>query len=236
MFAPGCPQRSDGRAVGCGHPGACLGGWWWLGAAHPVWTAGHLWGGVLPAHNGHATRSGADAAPTTATRRLTNQPTAVDGAATHTRRPRRDRTRWTQTSTTPPILNTNQLIEQGGQSCDPHPEPSPSAKRCQSSPPVSAAVYVLLPEMRPILALFAIILCITAAYAWSQTRTWSPQARAAAHTAGQALSWILTCAGHILRIAGLIIRAILWAASLLAFLSIVGYALGLCGDGNRRYR
>lgn len=30
-FAAGCPQRSDGRAVGCGQPGACLGGWWWLG-------------------------------------------------------------------------------------------------------------------------------------------------------------------------------------------------------------
>lgn len=39
------------------------------GAAHPVWTAGHLWGGVLPAHNGHAARSGADAGPTTASGR-----------------------------------------------------------------------------------------------------------------------------------------------------------------------
>lgn len=118
----------------------------------------------------------------------------------------------------------------------PAPRAVPLSKALPVLAPVSAAVYVLLPEMRPILALFAIILCITAAYAWSQTRTWSPRARAAAHTAGQALSWILTCAGHILRIAGLIIRAILWAASLLAFLSIVGYALGLCGDGNRRYR
>ena len=90
--------------------------------------------------------------------------------------------------------------------------------------------------MRPILALFAIILCITAAHAWSQTRTWSPRTRAAAHAASRALSWGLSCAGYILRFVGLIIRAILWAASLLAFLSIVGYALGLCGDGNRRYR
>lgn len=39
------------------------------GAAHPVWTAGHLWRGVLPAHNGHAARSGADAGPTTASGR-----------------------------------------------------------------------------------------------------------------------------------------------------------------------
>ena len=48
VFAPGCPQRPDGAAVGCGQPGACLGGWWWLGAAHPVWTAGHLWGVSCP--------------------------------------------------------------------------------------------------------------------------------------------------------------------------------------------
>ena len=47
-FASGCPQRPDGAAVGCGHPEACLGGWWWLGAAHPVWTAGHLWGVSCP--------------------------------------------------------------------------------------------------------------------------------------------------------------------------------------------
>ena len=79
--ASGCPQRSDGRAVGCGQPGACLGGWWWLGAAHPVLDGRTPLAGVLPAHNGHATRSSADAAPTTATRRLTNQPTAVDGPA-----------------------------------------------------------------------------------------------------------------------------------------------------------
>ena len=39
------------------------------GAAHPVWTAGHLLRGVLPAHNGHAARSGADAGPTTASGR-----------------------------------------------------------------------------------------------------------------------------------------------------------------------
>lgn len=116
------------------------------------------------------------------------------------------------------------------------PTAVPLSKALPVLAPVSAAVYVLLPEMRPILALFAIILCITAAHAWSQTRTWSPRTRAAAHTAGQALSWILTCAGYILRIVGLIIRAILWATSLLAFLSIVGYALGLCGDGNRHYQ
>ena len=48
MFASGCPQRPDGAAVGCGQPEACLGGWWWLGAAHPVWTAGHLWGVSCP--------------------------------------------------------------------------------------------------------------------------------------------------------------------------------------------
>ena len=78
--------------------------------------------------------------------------------------------------------------------------------------PATIAAWVTLPETRPIITL-------TAAYA-----------------ASRALSYGLSCAGYILRFVGLIIRAILWAASLLAFLSIVGYALGLCGDGNRRYR
>ena len=102
--------------------------------------------------------------------------------------------------------------------------------------PVSKALPVLIPDTRPILALFALILTVATTYAWTQTRTWSPRAHAVAHTAGRALGWGLTAAGYGLRILGLIIRAILWATSLLAFLSIVGYTLGLCGDGNRHYR
>lgn len=102
--------------------------------------------------------------------------------------------------------------------------------------PTAATTWLLVPDMRPIIALCAIVLSIAAVYSWSQTRTWSPRARAVAHVAGRALGWSLTSAGYVLRLLGLIIRAILWAASLLAFLSIVGYALGLCGDGNRHYR
>lgn len=102
--------------------------------------------------------------------------------------------------------------------------------------PATVAAWVTLPEMRPIITLTAAVIAAVSIYAWTQTRTWGPRARTAAHAASRALSWGLSCAGYILRFVGLIIRAILWAASLLAFLSIVGYALGLCGDGNRRYR
>lgn len=102
--------------------------------------------------------------------------------------------------------------------------------------PATVAGWVTLPEMRPIITLTAAVIAAVSIYAWTQTRPWGPRARTAAHAASRALSCGLSCAGYILRFVGLIIRAILWAASLLAFFSIVGYALGLCGDGNRRYR
>ena len=102
--------------------------------------------------------------------------------------------------------------------------------------PIGKALPILIPDTRLIIALCTIVLSIAAAYSWYQARTWSPRARAVAHVAGRALGWVLTSAGYVLRLLGLIIRAILWAASLLALLSIVGYALGLCGDGNRHYR
>ena len=63
------------------------------GAAHPVWTAGHLLRGVLPAHNGHAARSGADAGPTTASGR--NQLRPGYG------RPRSRKTGWAGTGPVP---------------------------------------------------------------------------------------------------------------------------------------
>lgn len=102
--------------------------------------------------------------------------------------------------------------------------------------PATVAVWVTLPEMRPIITLTAAVIAAMSIYAWTQTRPWGPRARAAAHAASRALSWGLSGAGYILHLVGLIIRAILWAASLMALLSIVGYTLGLCGDGNRRYR
>ena len=102
--------------------------------------------------------------------------------------------------------------------------------------PAAVAGWVTLPEMRPIITLTTAVIAAVSIYAWTQTRPWGPRARTAAHAASRALNWGLSCAGYILHLVGLIIRAILWAASLLAFLSIVGYALGLCGDGNRRYR
>ena len=102
--------------------------------------------------------------------------------------------------------------------------------------PAAVAGWVTLPEMRPIITLTTAVIAAMSIYSWTQTRTWGPRARTAAHAASRALNWGLSCAGYILHLVGLIIRAILWAASLLALLSIVGYALGLCGDGNRRYR
>lgn len=102
--------------------------------------------------------------------------------------------------------------------------------------PAAVAGWVTLPEMRPIITLTTAVIAAASICAWTHTRPWAPRARAAARAASRALSWGLSCAGYILHLVGLIIRAILWAASLLAFLSIVGYALGLCGDGNRHYR
>lgn len=102
--------------------------------------------------------------------------------------------------------------------------------------PTTVAGWVTLPEIRPIITLTTAVIATVSIYAWTQTRPWGPRARAAAHAASRALSWGLLCAGYILRFVGLIIRATLWAASFLAFLSIVGYALGLCGNGNRHFR
>ena len=102
--------------------------------------------------------------------------------------------------------------------------------------PATIAGWVTLPEIRPIITLTTAVIAAASIYAWTQTRPWAPRARTAAHAASRAFSWGLSCAGYLLRFFGLIVRAILWAASLLAFLSIVGYALGLCGDGNRHYR
>lgn len=118
----------------------------------------------------------------------------------------------------------------------PTPRTVPIGKALPILIPTAATSWFLIPDTRLIIALCTIVLSIAAAYSWYQARTWSPRARAVAHVAGRALGWVLTSAGYVLRLLGLIIRAILWAASLLALLSIVGYALGLCGDGNRHYR
>ena len=72
--------------------------------------------------------------------------------------------------------------------------------------------------------------------AWTQTRPWGPRACTAAHALGRTLGWTLTMTGKIAHIIGRILRAVLWALGFVAFLSIVGYALGLCGDGTRHYR
>lgn len=118
----------------------------------------------------------------------------------------------------------------------PTPRAVPVSKALPVLIPAMTSVWLLIPDTRPIIALFTIVLSIAATYAWSQTQTWSSRTRAIVNGASRALGWVLTSAGYVLRLLGLIIRAILWAASLLAFLSIVGYALGLCGDGNRHYR
>ena len=102
----------------------------------------------------------------------------------------------------------------------PAPRAVPIGKALPILIPTAATSWFLLPDTRPIIALFAIVLSTAAAYAWSQTRMWSSRTG-------------VSCA---VRILALIVRATLWAATLVAFLSIVGYALGLCGDGNRHYR
>lgn len=99
--------------------------------------------------------------------------------------------------------------------------------------PAIITVWVTLPEMRPIITLTTAVIAAMSIYTWTQTRPWGPRARTAAHAASRALSWGLSCAGYILHLVGLIIRAILWAASLMALLSIVGYALGLGGNQQR---
>ena len=102
--------------------------------------------------------------------------------------------------------------------------------------PATIAAWATLPETRPIITLTTAVIAAASIYAWTQTRPWGPRARTAAHALGRTLGWTLTMTGKIAHIIGRILRAVLWALGFVAFLSIVGYALGLCGDGNRRYR
>lgn len=102
--------------------------------------------------------------------------------------------------------------------------------------PATIAAWATLPETRPIITLTTAVIAAVSIYAWTQTRPWGQRARIAAHALGRTLGWTLTTTGKIAHIIGRILRAILWALGFVAFLSIVGYALGLCGDGNRRYR
>lgn len=118
----------------------------------------------------------------------------------------------------------------------PKPRAVPIGKALPILIPTAAAAWFLIPDMRPIIALCAIALSIAAAYSWSQARTWSSRTCTIANGVSRALGWTLTGVSCAVRILALIVRATLWAASLVAFLSIVGYVLGLCGDGNRHYR
>lgn len=118
----------------------------------------------------------------------------------------------------------------------PAPRAVPIGKALPVLIPTGITSWLLIPDTRPIIALCAIVLSTAAAYAWSQTRMWSSRTRAIVNGASRALGWTLTGVSCAVRILALIVRATLWAASLVAFLSIVGYALGLCGDGNRHYR
>lgn len=102
--------------------------------------------------------------------------------------------------------------------------------------PATVAGWVTLPEMRPIITLTAAVIAAVSIYAWTQTRPWGPRACTAAHALGRTLGWTLTMTGKIAHIIGRILRAVLWALGFVAFLSIVGYALGLCGDETRHYR
>lgn len=118
----------------------------------------------------------------------------------------------------------------------PTPRAVPIGKALPILIPTAAASWFLIPDMRPIIALCAIVLSIAAAYSWCQARTWSSRTCAIANGASRALSWTLTGVGRMIDLLALIVRAALWAISLISFLSIIGYALGLCGDGNRHYR
>lgn len=101
--------------------------------------------------------------------------------------------------------------------------------------PATIAAWVTLPEMRPIITLTAAVIAAVSIYAWTQTRLWGPRARTAAHAFGRTLGWTLTTAGKIAHIIGRILRAVLWALGFVAFLSIVGYALGLGGNQQRHH-
>lgn len=118
----------------------------------------------------------------------------------------------------------------------PAPRAVPIGKALPILIPTAATFWFLIPDTRPIIALCVIVLSVAAAYSWAQARTWSSRTCAIANGASRALSWTFTGAGYIVHFLALLIRAALWAASLVAFLSIVGYALGLCKDGNRHYR
>ena len=101
--------------------------------------------------------------------------------------------------------------------------------------PATITAWVTLPEMRPIIPLTAAVIAAVSIYAWTQTRTWGPRARTAAHALGRTLGWALTVTGKVAHIIGRILRAALWALGFLAFLSIVGYALGLGGNQQRHH-
>lgn len=101
--------------------------------------------------------------------------------------------------------------------------------------PATVAGWVTLPEIRPIITLTAAVIAAASIYAWTQTRPWGPQARTAAHALGRTLGWALTVTGKIAHIIGRILRAVLWAFGFVAFLSIVGYALGLGGNQQRHH-
>lgn len=101
--------------------------------------------------------------------------------------------------------------------------------------PATVAGWVTLPEIRPIITLTTAVIAAASIYAWTQTRTWGPRARAAAHALGRMLGWTLTATGKIAHIIGRILRAVLWVLGFVAFLSIVGYALGLGGNQQRHH-
>ena len=101
--------------------------------------------------------------------------------------------------------------------------------------PATVAGWVTLPEIRPIITLTAAVLAAVSIYAWTQTHTWGPRARTAVHALGRTLGWALTVTGKIAHIIGRILRAVLWALGFVAFLSIVGYALGLGGNQQRHH-
>jgi len=118
----------------------------------------------------------------------------------------------------------------------PTPRAVPIGKALPILIPTAATAWFLIPDTRPIIALCVIVLSVAAAYSWAQARTWSSRTCAIANGASRALSWTFTGAGRMIALLALIVRAALWAISLISFLSIVGYALGLCGNGNRHYR
>lgn len=118
-----------------------------------------------------------------------------------------------------------------------HPKPAavPIRRAAPVLIPATVAGWATLPEMRPIITLTAAVIAAVSIYAWTQTHTWGPRARTAAHALGRTLGWALTITGKIAHVIGCILRAALWALGFLAFLSIIGYALGLGGNQQRHH-